>query len=116
MRLFAISFLTFATQILLSCGGSPPRRLSYVVLDKPQSNLSSEGRIPSIESGKFRFGIFFIPASGVHSYLKEMETQTGSSVLRNVDVVMRPGFCILPLIPVVCVTRYSVVAGDEGKE
>ncbi|EKR35874.1 LIC10260 family lipoprotein [Leptospira interrogans] len=107
MKVFRITTLTLILMILISCSQNV-KRISYVSVDKPKDGiLSNENR--SVEFGKFRFGIVYIPPVGVHPYLKEAEIQSGSTTLRNVDVVMRPGFCLLPLMPMVCFTRYSII-------
>ncbi|EKO15923.1 LIC10260 family lipoprotein [Leptospira kirschneri] len=112
MKVFRITILILILMVLTSCSQNV-KRISYVSVDKPKDGiLSSEGK--SVEFGKFRFGIVYIPPVGVHSYLKEAEIQSGSTTLRNVDVVMRPGFCLLPLMPLVCFTRYSIIVESNS--
>ncbi|EMJ90480.1 LIC10260 family lipoprotein [Leptospira alstonii] len=105
------AFLILLLMIFIGCSSGPIKRISYVSLDKPKGEiLANEGK--AVEFSKFLFGISQTPA-GVYPYLKEAEIQSGSPVLRNVDVVMRAGFCLLPLPPVFCVTRYSVIVEND---
>ncbi|EMS89251.1 LIC10260 family lipoprotein [Leptospira noguchii] len=114
MKVFRMTTLILILIAFISCSQNV-KRISYVSVDKPKDGILS-GESKSVEFGKFRFGIVYIPPIGVHPYLKEAEIQSGSTVLRNVDVVMRPGFCLLPLMPVVCFTRYSVVAESNSAQ
>ncbi|WP_061250190.1 LIC10260 family lipoprotein [Leptospira alstonii] len=107
-------FVVLMLMILMNCSRDA-KRISYVSLDKPKDRILSEGN-QSTEFGKFRFGIFYIPPVGVYPYLKEAETKSGSSVLRNVDVIMRPGFCLLPLMPVLCATKHSVIVEGNSAQ
>ncbi|EMY78263.1 putative lipoprotein [Leptospira weilii serovar Ranarum str. ICFT] len=112
MKRIRFAILILLPMIFIGCSSGTVKRISYVSLDKPKGGiLANEGK--AVEFSEFLFGISQTPA-GVYPYLKEAEIRSGSSVLRNVDVVMRAGFCLLPLPPVFCVTRYSVVVGNDS--
>lgn len=62
MKVFRITTLTLILMILISCSQNV-KRISYVSVDKPKDGiLSNENR--SVEFGKFRFGIVYIPPVG----------------------------------------------------
>lgn len=85
-------------------------------MEKPSDQIDAVVSKPKpVSFSKIRFGIFYLSPIGVNSYLKQAAQESGTPVLRNVDVQLRAQFCILPLFPVLCFGREKVVV-MEGNE
>ncbi|PJZ58701.1 LIC10260 family lipoprotein [Leptospira barantonii] len=92
---------------------SPPKKISYLSLEKPKDKIDAMLSKPT-DFWKVRVGVLYLKPVGVNSYLKQAETESGSSILRNVDVKMRAPFCLIPLFPILCFGGEAVVV--EGAE
>ncbi|MGJ4752634.1 LIC10260 family lipoprotein [Leptospira kmetyi] len=97
---------------LIGCS-SPPKKISYLSLEKPKDKIDTTISRPT-NFWKIRFGIFYLKPVGLHSYLKQAEAESGSPILRNADIRMRAPFCLIPLFPILCFGGEAVVV--EGNE
>ncbi|TGK33338.1 hypothetical protein EHQ12_11340 [Leptospira gomenensis] len=94
------------------CSSPAPKRISYLSMERPKGEIRT-GNSKSAEFDRFKIGFVYWGPVRLDSYLKEAEIKSGASVLRNVDLVFRAPFCILPLAPLLCFAKYSVVVGVE---
>ncbi|MBM9579363.1 hypothetical protein JWG45_19650 [Leptospira sp. 201903070] len=108
-----LKLLAFLFSILFLSCSQTPRKISYVILEKPNQPIGVEiSKTRRVQFGKYRIGFGGLFPVGLNSYLKEAEIS--ESFLRNVEVDMKFPVCILPLVPFVCFARYEVIV--EGEE
>ncbi|MDV6235528.1 hypothetical protein CH379_007805 [Leptospira ellisii] len=110
MKSFYIILMCFMT--FSFCSSPVPRRISYLSLERPKGEIRTGNSKPA-EFDKFKIGIVYWGPVRLDSYLKEAEVKSDASVLRNVDLVFRAPFCLMPLAPLVCFAKYSVFVGEE---
>ncbi|MBM9501019.1 hypothetical protein JWG44_12230 [Leptospira sp. 201903071] len=104
--------LAYLLSIFFLCCSQTPKKISYVILEKPNRPIETEiSKSKQVQFGKYRIGVGGLFPIGLNSYLKEVETS--NPILRNVEIEMKFPFCILPLIPFVCFARYEVIVEGE---
>ncbi|AOP35404.1 hypothetical protein A0128_17090 [Leptospira tipperaryensis] len=114
MKLVLKFFLCALCVSILSCSQAH-RKVAYVSVERPTPKMKTVLSQP-IEFAKYRIGFGGLFPIGLNSYLKEVESETSNSILKNVDIEMKFPVCVLPLIPFVCFAKYNVIVEGDRKE